>query len=290
MVGGEQGEFLISVQSSLTSAQHNETWWRMEAWHRGGIGKSDYEVHGTMLKEVNSTIVRRQDTQEMTYTVTFSGNHQSESAPLPMQGLVWEKPGSGPPMKPFQFFTVEIPGFQGLNSTPTSKPTSSATSTGTETTATIPTPTSTPKPGDEESPLPRGAITGIVVGGVLAIVVFMVIFFLVEQWLAKKKEPKVYPEVAYIYSTPFTSRNKRGQSAAGGPGASSATVGTSRGASAPHEAGTYYGPAAPQLEMDLGDQAPFLPAVAAIGSPGRGERRGLALVIERRSGKRWKKK
>ncbi|KAF8443463.1 hypothetical protein BGX38DRAFT_1271979 [Terfezia claveryi] len=368
MVGGEQGEFLTSVQSSLTSAQHNETWWRMEAWQRGGIGKSDYEVHGTMLKEVNSTIgeernqlsgvwevkrnskkmtrgdnklepldedsksegkqsdpcaegtkqlfrwwhkkdttafaghvgahqaeivvtgivvlalrstngkdhdsddlklrrnrlVRRQDTQEMTYTVTFSGNHQSESAPLPMQGLVWEKPGSGPPMKPFQFFTVEI-----LNSTPTSKPTSSA-STGTETTVTIPTPTSIPTPGDEDSPLPRGAIAGIVVGGVLAIVVFMVIFFLVKQWLAKKKEPKVYPELAYIYSTPFTSVNKRSQSAAGGPGASSATVGTSRGASAPHEAGTYYGPAAPQLEMDLGDQAPFMPAVAAIGFPGRG--------------------
>ncbi|RPB22694.1 hypothetical protein L211DRAFT_850444 [Terfezia boudieri ATCC MYA-4762] len=377
MVGGKQGEFLTSVQSSLTSTQDNETWWRMEAWQRGGIGKSDYEVHGTMLNEVNSTIgeernqlsgvwevkrsskkmarednkleplnedskiegkqpdpcakgtkqlfrwwhkkdttaltgdvgahhaqivvtgivvltlgstntrddgsgedhdsddlklrrnrlVRRQDTQEMTYTVTFSGNHKSKSAPLPMQGLVWENPGSGPPMKPFRFFTVEIPGVQGSNTTPTSEPTSSATSTDTQTTVTIPSPTSTHKPGDEGSPLPNGAIAGIVVGGVLAIVVFMVIFFLVKQCLAKKKETRAYPELAYIYSTPFTSANKRGQNVADGTGASSATIGTPRGARAPHA--TYYGPAAPQLEMDLGDQASFLPAAAAIGSPGR---------------------
>lgn len=387
---------MTSVQSSLTSKQGNETWWRMDAWQLGGVGKSDYQVNGTMVNDVNSTIgkernqlsgvwevkssekmvrgndkleplngdskddrkqsdpcakgtkqllrwwhkkgaakltgqvgahkaeivvtgivvltlgstntttnttdyssgedhdsdsddfkprrnllVRRQDTQEMTYTVTFSGNHQSESAPLPMQGLVWEKPGSGPPMEPVQFFTLT------LNSTihkPTSNSTSSTTSTDTETTTIPTTATEGPthgsgKKGDDEDSLPHGAIVGIVVGGVLAIVAFMVIFFLVKQWLVERKEPKVYPELAYIYSTPFTSVNRRSQSA-GGAGASSATVGTSRGTSAHHEAGTYYGPAAPQLEVDLGDQAPFLPAVAAVESPEGGG--GLGIGTSRR--------
>lgn len=382
MVGGEQGKFLTSVQSSLTSTQGNETWWSMQAWQRGGIGKSDYEVHGTMVKDMNSTVgeernqlsgvwevesgskemvrrnnkleplgeddkddskqpdpcakgtkrrfiwwhkkdtttlvgkvgaqqaeivvtgivvltlgstnttggasredsddpkprrnrlVRRQDTQEMTYTVTFSGNHKPESAPLPMQGLVWEKPGSGPSMTPFQYFTIEIQTSR-VPPTATRTPTSSATSMDTKATAPIPTILPAhPSWEKENSSLPHGAIIGIIVGGVLAIVVFMIIFFLVKQWLAKMEESRAYPELAYIYSTPFTSVNKRNQSVAGGAGGSSATAGTSRRASAHHgdkEAGTYYGPAAPQLEVDLGDQAPFLPAVAAVGSSRRGD-------------------
>ncbi|KAF8418993.1 hypothetical protein EV426DRAFT_301688 [Tirmania nivea] len=364
MVGGEQGKFLTSVQSSLTSTQSNETWWSLQAWQRGGTGKSDYEVHGVMVKDVNEAIgeernqlsgvweakstklvrgnnkleplnkdgrdgrkqldlcakgtkhlltwrhkkattslvgqvgaqqaeivvtgivvltlgstnptndhdddkqkrnrlVRRQDTQQMAYTIIFNGKHEPESAPLPMQGLVWEKPGSGPPIKPFQFFTMELP----------MTTTSSAASTDTKT-AVIPTATfkNPIEPGEKEDPpskqpLGHGAIVGIVVGGVLAIVVIIIMLFLLKQWLAKRKEPNFYPELAYIYSTPFTSVNKRSQNAADCAGASSATFGTSRGASAHN--GKYYGPAAPQLEVDLGDQVPFLPAAAAVGFPGR---------------------
>lgn len=393
MVGGEQGKFLTSVQSSLTSAQGNETWWSMQAWQLGGTGKSDYEVHGTMVKDMNTTIgeernqlsgvwevenskkmvrgnnkleplsedskddnkqpdpcakgtkqrfvwwhkkntttlagkvgahqaevvvtgivvltlgytnttdgasgedhdsddlkprrnrlVRRQDTQEMTYTVTFSGNYKSESAPLPMQGLVWEKPGSGPSMTPFQYFTIDIPK---TILAVTSSPTSSATSSAASTTVVKIHPTISKGPAEQGpkggSPLPHGAIVGIVVGGVLAIMVFMVIFFLVKQWLAKNQESGRYPELAYIYSTPFTPVNKRSQSAAGGTGGSSATVGTSRGASAHHGdrgAGTYYGPTAPQLEVDLGDQALFSPA--AVGPPGRSRGGDLGIGTSRR--------
>lgn len=388
MVGGDQGQFLTSVQSSLTSTKGNETWWTMLAW-QNGTGKSDYEVHGTMVKDVNSTIgeernqlsvvwevgrssrkmvrgnnkleplgedkdgededgkddeeksnpcakgtkqllrwrhrkntttfkgqvgaqqaevvvtgivvltlgstnmtddghdsdergdrlVRRQDTQEMYYTLSFSGNHWSESAPLPMQGLDWKQRGSGPPMKPFQFFTVELPKALDVTST-TNNPTSS-TPTDTETSI-PPFPTNFPiipthKPGDQvnhggppsKSPLPHGAIVGIAVGGVAAAISFIAMLFLLKRWRAKRKEPKVYPELAYIYSTPFTSANKR---AVGDTGASSATAVAPGGASAHHgdrEAETYYGPVAPQLEVDLGDQAPFLPVATATGSPGR---------------------
>jgi len=389
MVGGEQGKFLTSVQSSVTATQGNETWWSMQAWLRG----SGYEVHGTMVKDVNSTIgeernqlcgiwevgnsskksvrenrklepvdsdpcatgkkhlliwrhkkdtttftglvgaqqteivvtgivvltlgspdskdgdgddddrdddkskrnhlVRRQETQEMNYTLTFSGKHHPESAPLPMQGLVWKEPGSGGPMEQFHFFSVGLPT---ESPSPSPSPSLSVSTVSTVTVSTTVTVTVSTGPGGEtekpdwKSPLPNGAITGIVVGGVLAIVVFMALLFMVKQWRVQKREPKVYPELAYIYSTPFTSVNTRTQSTEGGAGgaggarASSVMTGALRGASAHHgdgEAGTYYGPTAPQLEVDLGDQTPFIPTATesstAIGSPGRSRGGGSAI-------------
>lgn len=413
LVGGEEGEFLGTLQSSLTSTEGNKTWWSLQAWQLDTAGSGPYEIDGSMVNDADdgigkernqlsgvwevgdspkggkdrrenrdnadsgdgkgegdgkdhcakgtkklfkwthvkkqttlkgqadsdqasitvtgtvtltledgttevdpaegddskdeglsdrlkrvrrrrSRLGQRQETQEMTYTLTFSGKHHSGSAPLPMQGLKWKEAGSGPPLKPYELFAVDLPKAQISTKTtstrrtttkttsstsskkhtstrrPTSSVTSSASVTATITVATTTTVTVTSGAekdgGGEQGPsnLPGGAITGIVVGGVLAFVLFGAMLFLLKKWRAKNKKPKVYPELAYIYSTPFTSTNKRTKEvgSSGGVGATPTTVGNPESRGVGGEAGTYYGPAAPQLEVDLGDKTPFLAAPA----------------------------
>ena len=195
-------------------------------------------------------------TQDMSYTLSFRGKHYSGSAPLPTNGLVWQEAGPGPPLKPYPFANLTIHSTSTVSST-TSHPT---TPTTTPTTM-PPTPTKSPKPTNSQSSktLPHGSIIGIIIGGVLAILVFMGMLFFIRKQRAIKKEPKVYPELAYIYSTPFTTMGKRNQGGSSRGGVEG-TTGNS-GAS------SYYG-AAPHLEVSLGDRAPFLGALGSTAAAG----------------------
>jgi len=80
---------------------------------------------------------------------------------------------------------------------------------------------------------------------------------LIKKWAAKRNEPTVYPQLAYIYSTPFTSTNKRslGEVTRDGGEQPEDTVRAGRARGGGPE--MYYDNL-PHLEVDLGDRTPFL--------------------------------
>ena len=213
--------------------------------------EADDAGNGDSTEEKRDRLVRRHETRDMSYTITFSGRHYSGSAPLPTNGLVWQEAGPGPPLPPYKFTTLELPTSQTVSTTHSTTSTPSTPSTPTIIPSTILPPvdqdTNIRKP--EKGALPHGSIIGIIVGGVLAVLVFMGMLFFIKSQRAKKKEPRVYPELAYIYSTPFSTMGKRNQ---GG-----SSQGGVEGITGNSGASSYYG-AAPHLEVSLGDQAPFL--------------------------------
>ncbi|KAI5797485.1 hypothetical protein DFH27DRAFT_562530 [Peziza echinospora] len=179
---------------------------------------------------------------EMEYVLTFTGTHYAGSAPLPIGtggGMTWSQPGPGPPLPPFTFFNVQAPDSPNSTTTTTTTiTTKTPTSTPTKTSNKTSTPTSTKAPskngedGEEEqedggggwgkTKMPKGSIVGIIVGGVVALVVLIFVGLLVKRWCIRRKEPKVYPELAYIYSTPYstaTSKPKANPTTGGGYGA-----------------------------------------------------------------------
>lgn len=163
-----------------------------------------------------------ENTVQLQYTLTFSGQHNSDSAPLPQGGLVWNNPGSGTPLETFKIPRVSVEDLEDLRETTTTSTSKTRTSTSIRTsttasatsssTSTI-TPTSSPNKDDdkddddENSGLPKGSIIAIVLGTVLFFILLAAAFFFGRAWWERRKQPKVYPELAYIYSTPFTVRN-----------------------------------------------------------------------------------
>ena len=214
--------------------------------------------NGNGTQEKRDTLERRLEAQDMSYTLTFSGTHYSGSAPLPTNGLVWNEAGSGPPLEPYQFPTLQLPTSSIITTTTTTRrPTTMVKPTQTPPADGPPNNNNHPPP---KSTLPQGSIIGIIIGGVLAILVFMGILFFIKSQRAKNREPKVYPELAYIYSTPFTSMGKNNQAGSSRGGVEGPTGGSG--------ASSYYG-ATPHLEVNLGDQAPFLGPLDSTEVAGR---------------------
>ncbi|KAF8467255.1 hypothetical protein BDZ91DRAFT_138062 [Kalaharituber pfeilii] len=253
--------------------------------NEGDGDDEEIEEERRRLHHRKRRLLRRQSTDhEVEYTMSFYGTYHKGSAPLPVHGLIWTEVGTGPPMEPFKYVPVPEPTQKPNGVSTTTSPTSTTTSaTTSEATTSVPiitpsiTGTSPPagnNDGKKSTSLPQGLVAGIIVGGVLFLMVFMIMVFLIKRWLVKRKEPKVYPELAYIYSTPFTSVNKRTGGGGGGGarmgmvGSSTAFAtaggsagGSSRAVSAPGSrsgggsGGGFH--QAPQLDVDVGDDTPF---------------------------------